>query len=116
MHSLWQKHLGIAEGEGMTPIRQKMIRALLRSRPQGMSPKEIAQEVSVHVSNVRASLRAMPDVYIDRWRAAKRGQFEMVWVAVKVPENCPHPRDRVKWGINTYKPKTQWVTTEGTKL
>jgi hypothetical protein len=79
MHSLWEKHLGTAEGEGMTPSRQKRIRALLRSRPQGMTPIELSELLDIHVSNVRTSLKAMPDTYVDRWRAAKRG-FGSDWL------------------------------------
>lgn len=99
----------------MEPVRQKKIRTLLRAKAVGMTPVEIAAETGMHVANVRTALRAMPDVYVDRWRAGKRGQFEKVWVAVHVPEDCPHPRDRVKWGVNTKKPKTQWVILEGAR-
>lgn len=99
----------------MSPIRQKRIRTLLRSRPSGMTPAEIAEITGVHVSNVRTALRAMPDVYVDRWRIGKRGQFEKVWVAVPVPEDCPHPKDRQKWGTHYKKPKTQWVIVEGAR-
>ena len=94
----------------MTPVRQKRIRTLLRTRPHGMTPGEIAEELNLHVANVRTSLRTMPDVYVDRWRMGKRGQFEKVWVAAYVPEDCPHPKDRLKWGVHYKKPKTQWVT------
>ena len=97
----------------MTPNRQKKIRTLLRSRPSGLTPIEIAELLEMHPANVRTSLRAMPDVYVDRWRLGKRGQYEKVWVAVPVPEDCPHPKDRVKWGVNYKKPKTQWVIVEG---
>jgi predicted transcriptional regulator len=93
----------------MTPVRQKRVRTLLRQHPEGMTAYEIAGITGMHVANVRTTLRALPDVYVDRWRAGKRGQFEKVWVAVSVPEDCPHPRDRVKWGVNTYKPRTHWV-------
>jgi len=99
----------------MSPIRQKRIRTLLRSRPSGMTPAEIAEITGVHVSNVRTALRAMPDVYVDRWRVGKRGQFEKVWVAVPVPDDCPHPKDRQKWGVHHKKPKTQWVVIEGAR-
>ena len=92
----------------MTPVRQNRVRKLLRTRPEGMTPIEIAAETGMHPANVRTSLRAMPDVYVDRWRLGKRGQYEKVWVAVHVPEDCPHPKDRVKWGVNTRKPQTQW--------
>ena len=94
----------------MTPVRQKRIRTLLRTRPHGMTPGEIAEELNLHVANVRTSLRTMPDMYVDRWRMGKRGQFEKVWVAAYVPEDCPHPKDRLKWGVHYKKPKTQWVT------
>jgi len=98
----------------MKPVRQKRIRTLLRSRPDGMTPPEIAEVTGLHVANVRTSLRGMPDVYVDRWRLGKRGQYTKVWVAVHVPEDCPHPKDRLKWGAFYKKPKTQWVITEGT--
>lgn len=98
----------------MTPVRQKRIRTLLRSKPSGMTPSEIADATGLHVANVRTSLRGMPDVYVDRWRLGKQGQFTKVWVAVHVPEDCPHPKDRLKWGVFYKKPKTQWVITEGT--
>jgi predicted transcriptional regulator len=96
----------------MTPVRQQKLRALLRTKPDGMTPYEIAAATGMHVANVRTSLRAMPDVYVDRWRAGKRGQFEKVWMAVYVPEDCPHPRDKVKWGSHVYKPRTQWVSIQ----
>lgn len=93
----------------MTPVRQNRIRALLRTRPSGMTPLEIAEETGIHIANIRTSLRVMPDVYVDRWRMGKRGQFEKVCVAVPVPDDCPHPKDRVKWGGGAKQPKTQWV-------
>jgi hypothetical protein len=97
----------------MTPVRQKKIRGMLRSRPNGMTPNEIAEATGLHVANVRTAVKAMPDVYIDRWRLGRRGQFEKVLMAVPVPEDCPHPKDRVKWGVFYRKPKTQWVIVEG---
>lgn len=99
----------------MTPVRQKKIRTLLRTRPSGMTSIEISTETGMHVANVRTSLRAMPDVYVDRWRVGKRGQFEKVWIAVHVPDDCPHPKDRLKWGAFYKKPKTQWVIIEGAR-
>jgi len=97
----------------MTPVRQKRIRTLLRAKPSGMTSVEIAAITGMHVANVRTTARAMPDVYVDRWRIGRRGQLEKVWAAAYVPEDCPHPKDRVKWGVHYKKPKTQWVITEG---
>ena len=93
----------------MTPIRQNRIRTLLRARPNGMTTNELAEITGLHVANIRTALRAMPDTYVDRWRVGGRGQFEKVWCAVHVPEDCPHPKDRLKWGAYYKKPKTQWV-------
>ena len=100
------------EGEEMKPVRQKRIRTLLRARPSGLTPNDIAEITGLHVANVRTALRAMPDVYVDRWRMGKRGQYEKVWIAVPVPDDCPHPKDRLKWGVHYKKPKTQWVIIE----
>jgi hypothetical protein len=99
----------VHEGNQVKPVRQQKVRALLRSRPEGMTPIELSELLGIHVANVRTSLRAMPDVYVDRWRPGKRGQFEKVWVAVPVPEDCPHPKDKVKWGTHVKKPRTNWV-------
>lgn len=97
----------------MTPIRQKRIRTVLRAHPSGMTTKEIVAVTGMHPANIRTALRSMPDTYVDRWRIGNRGQFEKVWCAVPVPEDCPHPKDRTKWGVFYKKPKTQWVITEG---
>jgi hypothetical protein len=104
-----QEHLRNTIGEAMTPVRQRRIRALLRSKPSGMTTHEMAETTGMHASNIRTSLKAMPDVYVDRWRIGKRGHLEQVWVAVPVPDDCPHPNDRTKWGAHYKKPKTQWV-------
>jgi hypothetical protein len=104
--------MGYAEGAGMTPVRQKKIRTVLRANPNGMTPYEIAEAIGSHPANVRMSLKAMPDVYVDRWRMGQRGQFTKVWVAVPVPDDCPHPKDRTKWGTYHKKPKTEWVIHE----
>lgn len=92
----------------MQPVRQQRVRALLRQYRDGLTPLKIAEITGMHPANVRTALRAMPDVYVDRWQPGKRGQYEKVWVAVHVPENCPHPRDKVFKGGRGVAPKTQW--------
>ena len=71
----------------MTPIRQKKIRTLLRAAPSGLSALEIGRALDLHPANVRTSLKAMPDVYVDRWRMGGRGQFATGGVAVPVPDD-----------------------------
>ena len=92
----------------MIPVRQRRVRGLLRDHPDGLSAHQIAEVTGIHVSNVRTALRAMPDVYVDRWEPGKRGQFVKVWCAVYVPPPCPHPRDRV-FPRQKEVPKTRWV-------
>lgn len=97
----------------MKPVRQQRVRALLRQYPQGMTAYEIADITKMHIANVRTALRAMPDVYVDRWKPAKRGQYEKIWCAAYVPENCPHPKDKVFKGGRGLPPKTKWQPMVG---
>lgn len=96
----------------MKPTRQNKVRQLLRNHPLGLSPFEISEKTGLYVANVRTALRAMPDCYVDRWRPAKRGQFEKIWIAVPVPENCPHPRDKKFRGGFGSPPKSKWQQVE----
>lgn len=95
----------------MFPVRQRKVRELLRQNPAGLSPLKIAEITGIHPANVRTALRSMPDVYVDRWAPAKRGQYEKIYVAVHVPEDCPHPKDREFKGGKGL-PKTKWQRVE----
>lgn len=90
----------------MQPIRQQLIRKVLRQYPEGLTANQLEDLTNVKASDVRRCLTAMPDVYVDRWVKGMRGQFAKVWIAVKVPENCPHPNDRA---FQYVPPKTKWV-------
>ena len=92
----------------MRPVRQDRVRKILRETPEGLTANQIAEALGMHVSNARTALRAMPDVYVDRWKYGKRGQYEKVWVAVHVPADCPHPRDKQFKGGHGLPPKTIW--------
>lgn len=71
--------------------RHADIRALLRANTDGMTAKEIADQLGAREDVVRSSLGAMPDTYIDRWDGPFRGQYVAVYCVVEVPEDCPHP-------------------------
>lgn len=92
----------------MTPVRQQALRKLLRRYPDGLTTAQVAELSSFDSSDVRRSLAAMPDVFVDRWVPGKRGQYMKVWCIVDVPANCPHPKDRA---YKYVPPKTQWVNT-----
>lgn len=78
-----------------------LLRKALREHEQGLSAIQLANAYNLNPKTVRRALEHMPDTYIDRWRKASRGQYEAVWCAVRVPANCPHPKDR-------FVERTQW--------
>lgn len=73
--------------------RHAAIREFLRSKPDGANPKQIAEALGNGATPhaVHRALSNMPDTYIDRWEHVAVGAPTGVWVAVKVPENCPRP-------------------------
>ena len=66
-------------------------RVALRGVPDGMTLEELADLLDRPETNVRKVLKNMPDVYIDRWEVAPRGQYKAVWCACIPPTDCPRP-------------------------
>lgn len=89
----------------MKPTRQQAIRKMLLEHPYGLTRQELSDKLGIHVSNIKTAILGMPDVYVDRWMINERKQFKKVYCAVPIPEDCPHPKDRVY--PNT-KPVTVW--------
>lgn len=89
----------------MKPTRQQAIRNLLKKHHYGLTRQEISDILGVGVANVRTAILGMPDVYVDRWQMGKRKAYQKVYCVVHVPEDCPHPKDRV-YPI----PKSIWRT------
>ena len=90
----------------MTPVRQQALRKLLRKHPDGLTTAQAAELSGFDMPDVRRSLAAMPDTYVDRWVKGGRGQYMKVWCIAYVPPDCPHPTDRVYLYV---PPKTQWL-------
>jgi hypothetical protein len=88
----------------MKPTRQQAIRELLLKHPQGLTRQEISDTLNIQIANVKTAIKGMPDVFVDRWTMGHRGQYQKIYCAVYVPEDCPHPKDRVY-----RQPKTVWV-------
>ena len=78
-------------GKGLRLAITNSVRIALRGVPEGMTLEEISELMDRPKENVRKVLKAMPDVYIDRWEAAQRGQYKAVWCIVVPPANCPRP-------------------------
>jgi hypothetical protein len=69
-------------------------RVALRGVPDGMTLEELADLLDRPETNVRKVLKNMPDVYIDRWEVAPRGQYKAVWCVCIPPTDCPRPDGR----------------------
>ena len=69
------------------------IRKYLHAHPDGATAAQIAEVMGKPVTQISAILTTMPDLYRDRWVTANMG-WAAVWVAVKVPEDCPKPAKR----------------------
>jgi len=68
------------------------MRALLRANPDGLTMKQlIAAFPDRTESNIRRTIKGLPDSYIDRWESASRKSYKAVWCVVIPPEDCPHP-------------------------
>jgi hypothetical protein len=93
----------------MKPTRQRAIRKLLLEHIDGLTKRQISEMLGFNVSNINTTIKAMPDVYVDRWTIGGRGQYQKIFCIVYVPEDCPHPKDMVYKG-GRGKPSTKWVT------
>ena len=78
-------------GKGLRLAITNSVRIALRGVPEGMTLEELSELMDRPKENVRKVLKAMPDVYIDRWEVAQRGQYKAVWCVVVPPANCPRP-------------------------
>jgi hypothetical protein len=67
------------------------LRELLHRHPDGLTVKEMVLMTKRQESPIRRTLKMMPDVYRDRWIAKPGRQPSAVFVAIKVPEDCPKP-------------------------
>lgn len=73
-----------------------VIRELLRENLEGLTKKVLREHTKQTESNLRRVLKGMPDVYIDRWEPAPRGQWAAVFCCQVPPPDCPKPTKRVK--------------------
>ena len=79
----------------MRKSNQPQLRALLRIHTDGLTVLEMSEMSGLPTNSVLASLKCMPDAYIDRWKPA-RGKDAGVWCVVVPPENCPKPERKRK--------------------
>jgi len=76
----------------MSKSRHPKLREILLQHEEGLTASEIAKYVNMQSDNVTQSIKTMPDVYIDRWTKPMKGvKYVPVYIAIKIPENCPAP-------------------------
>lgn len=79
--------------------RKKGLMARIRERlrqpelTDGRTCKALADLVGSKPAMVHATLKRMPDAYIDRWvrPMGRGGRYAAVWCVVTPPPNCPPP-------------------------
>lgn len=79
----------------MRKSNHAQVRELLRLHTDGLTVLEISEMAGLLANSVLASLKCMPDAYIDRWKPA-RGKAAGIWCVVVPPENCPKPERKRK--------------------
>ena len=75
----------------MRKSTHQLIRDTLLAHEDGLTKSQICNITNISHSSIKKSLDAMPDVYIDRWVIPAKKAVTPVYVAVKVPEDCPKP-------------------------
>ena len=75
----------------MKKSRHQLIRNTLLSHEDGLTKTELCRIAGLDQRSIAKSLDAMVDVYIDRWIRPKKRLVTPVYIAVKVPEDCPRP-------------------------
>lgn len=69
------------------------IRAVLKSTPDGATVAQIGRRTGYKPCNVAKALKAMPDVYVDRWTPSKGSakEYAAVYALADIPEDAPYP-------------------------
>jgi hypothetical protein len=75
----------------MRKSRHQLIRNTLLAHEDGLTKSQICTISGIDARSIKKSLDAMPDVYIDRWEKPKRRLITPIYIAVKVPKDCPKP-------------------------
>ena len=71
--------------------RHQTIRNLLLASEDGLTVDEMADYFECNPDTLYNTLPAVWGVYIDRWKASKRGQYTAVYMCAEIPPNAPHP-------------------------
>lgn len=85
---------GRDEVKGCSMNVRKAVGEHLRLRPNGETCTEISKAINARVESVRAALKVMPHVYIDRFKAVRNGhryRWAAVFVLADIPESAPMP-------------------------
>jgi hypothetical protein len=67
------------------------LRELLINHPAGMTLKQISKHVPGKGHSLYRALKRMPDVYISHWVEPYGEKQQAVFVAVRIPDDCPRP-------------------------
>ena len=71
--------------------RHKAIRELLIDNDDGLTIRQISEQLGVDHRSVRKSIQNAYGIYIDRWTQCKGSPLTAVYMCVHVPANTPKP-------------------------
>jgi hypothetical protein len=75
----------------MKPSHAPRLRELLRQSPDGLTVTQVSDALTLPRTSTLNALKAMPDVYIDRWEGPYKGQWAAVFCLHEPPPDCPRP-------------------------
>lgn len=76
----------------MRKSRHIEVRKILIDNPDGMTATELSDLMEINLNVTIRAMKAMPDVYIDRWiKKLGAKTYSAVWCRGDIPENCPKP-------------------------
>lgn len=77
-------------------MTQPEIRTTLKAAADGLTVATLSRAIAKRPCNVLKALRAMPDVYVDRWAPAKAGPhaYAAVYMLAEIPEDAPYPDEQ----------------------
>jgi histidinol phosphatase-like enzyme len=71
--------------------RQKAIRELLIDNEDGLTVRQISEQMGVDHHSIRRAIQTTYGLYIDRWTKPKGSPLTAVYMCVHVPANTPKP-------------------------
>lgn len=81
------------ESERKRVMHTHAVRALLLGSEDGLTASEMGRPLGITNAYINGILTNTYGFYIDRWARTESGSTAAVWMCVRVPDNCPRPKE-----------------------